>query len=64
MSIATVRQTSGGGDATRRLVVVTHVAPDAALAATVDELAGWTSCDGVESVLRVEELGRGRRWHG
>ena len=52
------------GDGTRgdgtgaRLVVVTHVAPEAALAATVTELAGLEIVNGVESVLRVEELGR------
>src|SRR5207248_3481116 len=38
VSIATVRQSGRGPDAT--LVIVTHTAPDAALAATVDELRG------------------------
>jgi homoserine dehydrogenase len=67
VSIAAVRQTSGDGAeptvrsqarSAARLVVVTHVAPEAALAATVDELAGLDIVNGVESVLRVEELGR------
>jgi homoserine dehydrogenase len=39
-------------------VVVTHVAPEAALAATVGELAGLDIVNDVESVLRVEDLGR------
>ena len=61
VSIAAVRQTSGDGptaSAAARLVVVTHVAPESALAATVSELAGLEIVNGVESVLRVEELGR------
>jgi homoserine dehydrogenase len=57
VSIAAVRQTGGDGTGAR-LVVVTHVAPEAALAATVAELAGLEIVNGVESVLRVEELGR------
>jgi homoserine dehydrogenase len=57
VSIAAVRQTSGDGTAAR-LVVVTHVAPEAALAATVSALAGLEIVNGVESVLRVEDLGR------
>jgi homoserine dehydrogenase len=57
VSIAAVRQTSGDGTQAR-LVVVTHVAPEAALAATVGELAGLDIVNGVDSVLRVEELGR------
>jgi homoserine dehydrogenase len=59
VSIATVRQASAadggagrGGDAD--LVVVTHVAPDAALAATVEELRGLDIVASVASVLRVE----------
>ncbi|MEV6811800.1 homoserine dehydrogenase [Micromonospora sp. NPDC051296] len=59
VSIATVRQgpagggTGGdGGDAI--LVIVTHVAPDAALAATVRELRGLDIVRSVASVLRVE----------
>jgi homoserine dehydrogenase len=57
VSIAAVRQTSGDVLGAR-LVVVTHVAPESALAATVAELAGLEIVNGVESVLRVEELGR------
>ena len=60
VSIAAVRQTrrraTGRRAARRRLVVVTHVAPEAALAATVDELAGlddreraWRACCGSRS---------------
>ncbi|WP_433533624.1 homoserine dehydrogenase [Micromonospora sp. CA-263727] len=63
VSIATVRQgpagggndgggNGGGGDAI--LVIVTHVAPDAALAATVRELRGLDIVRSVASVLRVE----------
>ncbi|MFI1193409.1 homoserine dehydrogenase [Micromonospora sp. NPDC020750] len=59
VSIATVRQGSTGGgrpgsgdDA--ELVIVTHVAPDAALAATVGELRGLDIVRSVTSVLRVE----------
>jgi homoserine dehydrogenase len=67
VSIAAVRQTSSDGAepavrsqarSSARLVVVTHVAPESALAATVSELAGLEIVNGVESVLRVEELGR------
>ncbi len=47
---------SGTGDAT--LVIVTHSASDAALAATVDALTGLDAVRGVASVLRVEGLGR------
>jgi homoserine dehydrogenase len=57
VSIAAVRQTGGDGVAAR-LVVVTHVAPEAALAATVRALADLEIVNGVESVLRVEDLGR------
>ncbi|MEU5938797.1 homoserine dehydrogenase [Micromonospora sp. NPDC047548] len=59
VSIATVRQgPAGGGPAGRgedaELVIVTHVAPDAALAATVRELRGPEIVRSVTSVLRVE----------
>ena len=51
----TVRQQVAPGDGERaRLVVVTHRATDAALAATVDALADLESVDDVASVLRVE----------
>ena len=52
VSIATVRQMGRGDDA--MLVIVTHKAPDAALAATVDELRGLDIVRSVTSVLRVE----------
>ncbi|HEY8474667.1 MAG TPA: homoserine dehydrogenase [Natronosporangium sp.] len=52
VSIATVRQTGRGDDAT--LVIVTHGAPDAALAATVEELRRLPIVRSVASVLRVE----------
>ncbi|MGW4465227.1 homoserine dehydrogenase [Micromonospora sp. NPDC004704] len=66
VSIATVRQASAstggntggtatvgrGGDAI--LVIVTHAAPDAALAATVEELRGLDIVRSIASVLRVE----------
>ncbi|GAA3096944.1 homoserine dehydrogenase [Pseudonocardia yunnanensis] len=59
VSIAAVRQTGGGnGGAAARLVVVTHAAPEAALAATVEVLAGLDAVRAVDSVLRVEDLGR------
>ena len=60
VSIAAVRQTGGGGDGegAARLVVVTHRAPEAALAATVDTLTRLDAVRGVDSVLRVEGLGR------
>jgi homoserine dehydrogenase len=61
VSIAAVRQTGGEADGSEegaRLVVVTHGAPDSALAATVEALAGLDVVRGVESVLRVEGLGR------
>jgi homoserine dehydrogenase len=54
VSIATVRQ-DGHGDAAT-LVIVTHQAPDAALAATVERLRGMAAVRGVTSVLRVEGL--------
>lgn len=52
VSIATVHQTGRGSEAT--LVIVTHRAPDAALAATVEELRGLPIVRSVVSVLRVE----------
>ena len=60
VSIAAVRQTGGrgGGGGDARLVVVTHAAPEAALAATVDVLSGLDAVRGVDSVVRVEDLGR------
>ncbi|MFE9206768.1 homoserine dehydrogenase [Micromonospora sp. NPDC007230] len=59
VSIATVRQGpagggAAGGGADAELVIVTHVAPDAALAATVRELRGLAIVRSVTSVLRVE----------
>jgi len=54
VSIQTVRQ-EGRGDAAT-LVLVTHVAPDAALAATVRRLAAYDFIRGVRSVMRVEGL--------
>jgi homoserine dehydrogenase len=60
VSIAAVRQTGGrgGGGGDARLVVVTHAAPEAALAATVQVLSGLEAVRGVDSVVRVEDLGR------
>jgi homoserine dehydrogenase len=52
VSIATVHQSGRGDDAV--LVIVTHGAPDAALAATVAELRGLDIVRSVASVLRVE----------
>lgn len=57
VSIAAVRQTDGDG-AAARLTVVTHSAAEASLAATVEMLAVLEIVHGVESVLRVEDLGR------
>jgi homoserine dehydrogenase len=67
VSIETVRQqqlpspdgvagSAGGPDPVGRaaLVVVTHTAPDAALAATVEELADLDIVEAVASVMRVE----------
>ena len=51
ISISTVRQQGHGNEAT--LVIVTHAAPDANLAATVDRLAKLDSVRGVASVMRV-----------
>jgi homoserine dehydrogenase len=52
VSIATVRQSGRGDDAV--LVIVTHLATDAALAATVEELRRLPSVRSIASVLRVE----------
>jgi homoserine dehydrogenase len=57
VSIATVRQDMDPGEGAR-LVIVTHLAPDAALAATVSALAELDEVLGVDRVLRVENLGR------
>jgi homoserine dehydrogenase len=54
VSISTVRQ-NGHGDAAT-LVIVTHSAPDAALAATIAALRDMPVVRGVTSVLRVEGL--------
>ncbi|WP_344171667.1 homoserine dehydrogenase [Pilimelia columellifera] len=52
VSIGTVRQSGRGADAA--LVIVTHLAPDAALAATVAQLRELDIVRSVASVLRVE----------
>jgi homoserine dehydrogenase len=52
VSISTVRQSVRGDGAT--LVVVTHTAPDSALAATVAALHELEHVTSVTSVLRVE----------
>jgi homoserine dehydrogenase len=52
VSIATVNQSGRGDEAL--LVIVTHSAPDAALAATVEELRGMDYVKSIASVLRVE----------
>ncbi|MQA06485.1 MAG: homoserine dehydrogenase [Streptosporangiales bacterium] len=54
VSLQTVRQEGHGDDA--QLVVVTHVATDAALAATVEELRRLAVVREVASVMRVEGL--------
>jgi homoserine dehydrogenase len=54
VSIQTVRQ-EGRGDAAT-LVLVTHVAPDAALAATVDRLSKYDFIRRAGSVMRVEGM--------
>jgi len=56
VSIETVRQRqhTGGSEARAALVVVTHTAPDAALAATVEALAELAIVEAVASVMRVE----------
>ncbi len=64
VSIETVRQqqlpareSDPLGPARAALVVVTHTAPDAALAATVEALAGLPVVEAVVSVMRVEGEG-------
>ncbi|MBX6371817.1 MAG: homoserine dehydrogenase [Acidothermus sp.] len=52
VSIQTVRQSGRGDDA--QLAVLTHTAPDAALAATVADLRRLDAVRAVASVLRVE----------
>jgi homoserine dehydrogenase len=52
VSIQTVRQEGHQEDAS--LVLVTHAAPDAALAATVEDLRGLEAVRDVASVMRVE----------
>ncbi len=52
VSIQTVRQEGRGADA--QLVVVSHAAPDAALAATVEQLRNMDNVREVTSVMRVE----------
>jgi homoserine dehydrogenase len=61
VSIETVRQQQhplregeDGADGRAALVVVTHAAPDAALAATVEALADLAIVEAVASVMRVE----------
>ena len=48
-----MRQEGGGADAT--LVLVTHMAPDAVLAATVARLSELPAVRKVTSVMRVAE---------
>ncbi|HEY7881635.1 MAG TPA: homoserine dehydrogenase, partial [Streptosporangiaceae bacterium] len=52
VSIEAVRQASRGAEA--QLIIVTHVARDAALAATVRELEALPVVRAVASVMRVE----------
>jgi homoserine dehydrogenase len=52
VSIQTVRQEGRGDDA--QLVIVTHSAPDSALAATVESLRAIPIVREVSSVMRVE----------
>jgi homoserine dehydrogenase len=58
VSIETVRQQvrhrEEGASDRAALVIVTHRAPDAALSATVDALAGLDTVASVDSVMRVE----------
>ena len=57
VSIETVRQqvvTDDHGEARAMLIIVTHAATDAALSATVTELAGLDTVNEVTSVMRVE----------
>ena len=49
-----VRQREEGASGRASLVIVTHRAPDAALSATVDALAGLDTVASVDSVMRVE----------
>jgi homoserine dehydrogenase len=53
VSISTVRQEGHGADAT--LVLVTHTAPDEALARTVERLGRLPEVRKVTSVMRVAE---------
>ena len=46
--------TDDHGDARAMLIIVTHAATDAALSATVTELAGLDTVNEVTSVMRVE----------
>ncbi len=62
VSIQTVRQEGRGDDA--QLVVVTHTARDADLAATVRGLAGMDMVREVSSVMRVEAAAEGGRGGG
>ena len=55
VSIKAVRQEGRGDDA--QLVIVTHSAPDAALARCVSDLAGMDAVRAVASVMRVEGEG-------
>jgi homoserine dehydrogenase len=52
VSIQTMRQSGHGDDA--NLTIVTHAAPDSALAATVERLRGMSIVRDVASVMRVE----------
>jgi len=54
VSISVVRQSARDADGTASLVIVTHAAPDAALRACVDKLAGQDVVRAVLSVMRVE----------
>jgi homoserine dehydrogenase len=57
VSIETVRQqvvTDDDGESRAMLIIVTHAATDAALSATVDELAQLDAVSEVTSVMRVE----------
>jgi homoserine dehydrogenase len=55
VSIKAVRQEGRGDDA--QLVIVTHSAPDAALASCVDDLGAMDVVGAVASVMRVEGEG-------
>jgi homoserine dehydrogenase len=54
VSIQTVRQEGRGDDA--QLVVVSHAASDADLAATVETLRGMANVREISSVMRVEGI--------